>query len=40
MIVFPFFAKLLSNKITWRAVVESRPVVGSSKKMAFGFVIS
>ena len=40
MIVFPFLAKSLNNKITCNAVVESNPVVGSSKKIAFGFVIS
>ncbi len=38
--VLPFFAKSLNNKITCKAVVESSPVVGSSKNMALGFVIS
>lgn len=40
MIVLPFLAKSLRSSMTCRAVVESSPVVGSSKKMALGLVIS
>jgi hypothetical protein len=40
MIVLPEAANLLRSFITYVAVWESRPVVGSSKKMRLGFVIS
>ena len=40
MIVLPRFAIEERSWITWRAVVESRPVVGSSKQIMFGFVMS
>ena len=38
--VLPFFANSLKSNITCRAVVESSPVVGSSKNIALGFVIN
>jgi len=40
MIVLPSFDKSFSVSITLVAVNESRPVVGSSKKMSFGSVIN
>lgn len=36
--VLPDLAILFKNFITWRAVVESRPVVGSSKNMIEGLM--
>jgi hypothetical protein len=38
--VLPYWANFLSKYITWSAVVESSPVVGSSKNMIPGFVIN
>lgn len=38
MTVRPYCASFLSNKMTCKAVVESNPVVGSSKKIIPGFV--
>ena len=38
--VLPWLASFFRRRITWRAVVESRPVVGSSKKIILGFVMS
>ena len=40
MIVLPSSASFFNNNITCRAVVESNPVVGSSKNITPGFVIS
>ena len=40
MTVFPSLARFFKSKITCKAVVESNPVVGSSKKMIPGLVIS
>ena len=40
MTVFPCLAKFFNSIITCRAVEESNPVVGSSKKMMLGFVIN
>lgn len=39
-IVLPLLAIEANNWMTCRAVVESKPVVGSSKKMIFGLVIN
>lgn len=38
--VLPRLEILASSWITCKAVVESKPVVGSSKNMMLGFVIS
>jgi len=38
--VLPDVAKSLSTSMTLVAVKESKPVVGSSKKIRFGFVIN
>ena len=40
MMVQPIYDKFLRDQITFRAVSESRPVVGSSKNITDGFVIS
>jgi hypothetical protein len=40
MIVLPLFANALRILIKIVAVYESRPVVGSSRKIKLGFVIS
>jgi hypothetical protein len=40
MTVLPSFAKFLRRRITCKAVVESSPVVGSSKNMILGLVIN
>lgn len=38
--VLPYFARELRSFITWVAVNESRPVVGSSKNIRLGSVMS
>ena len=38
--VLPFFASLFRKRTRFREVVESRPVVGSSKKMIEGLISS
>ena len=38
--VLPYWASFFNSKITCKAVVESNPVVGSSKKIIPGFVTS
>ena len=40
MIVRPYFARVFKNLIRFRDVVESNPVVGSSRKMIEGFTRS
>lgn len=37
-IVLPFYANLFNKSITYNAVDESKPVVGSSKKIKLGLV--
>ena len=36
--VLPFFANRFKRSITYKAVEESKPVVGSSKNIKLGFV--
>jgi hypothetical protein len=40
MTVLPSLAKFFKRRMTWRAVVESRPVVGSSRKIMLGLTMS
>ena len=40
MMVLPEFARFFKIIITWVAVYESRPVVGSSRKIKDGSVMS
>jgi hypothetical protein len=40
MTVLPCLASLFRKRIRFREVVESRPVVGSSRKMIEGFISS
>ena len=40
MIVLPDLAKSFKTSIMFKAIYESSPVVGSSRKIKFGFVTS